>query len=46
LGLALLSGCVIFIAGKCDQCIFTWMEQCRKFETDNELVEFLAQQAK
>lgn len=41
LGIALLSGVSIYVAGKCDQCIFTWLPQCERFETDEELVEFL-----
>lgn len=46
LGIALMSGCAIFIAGKCEHCIFSWLPQCRKFETDEAVVEFLTQQAK
>lgn len=42
LGLALASGCKILIAGRCDRCIFAWLPECRKFETDAQLVEFLA----
>ena len=45
LGIALMSGCRIFIAGPCDQCIFTWLPQCQKFGTDEELVRFLTEAA-
>jgi hypothetical protein len=41
LGLALSAGCTIFIAGKCDQCIFTWLPQCQRFESDETLVDFM-----
>jgi hypothetical protein len=42
LGVALMSGCRVYVAGKCEQCIFTWLPQCERFETDAELVEFLS----
>lgn len=41
LGLALALGRRVFIAGRCEQCIFTWLPQCQRFETDEALVEFM-----
>lgn len=41
LGIALLAGCRILISGKSDRCIFTWLPQCLKFDTDEDLVRFL-----
>lgn len=41
LGIALLSGARIYIAGSCAQCIFTWLPQCMRFETDADLVRYL-----
>lgn len=45
LGVALMSGCRIFISGKSDQCIFSWLPQCHKFDTDAALVRFLTEAA-
>ena len=41
LGMALAFRCQVLIAGKCDHCIFSWLPQCRRFDTDAALVEFM-----
>lgn len=45
LGIALAYGCRIFIAGPCDKCIFTWLPECRKFDTDEDLVRYMTEEA-